>query len=131
MTRPASLRIAGEVPLDALGPVTVVASPPDMLSQRTVESVCGIGPRQFLETIRTPGFPLRVAKLGATTSTTPCSRSLASSGPRPTPTLAGGPADDQAGRHRLCGERAGRARRQERRKPRGRPRLSRTRRGST
>jgi len=65
MTRPASLRIAGEVPLDALGPVTVVASPPDMLSQRTVESVCGIGPRQFLETIRTPGFPLRVAKLGA------------------------------------------------------------------
>ncbi len=44
--------------------VQVVASPPETLTQRNVEAVTGLPARTFLEVIRTPTFPLRVAKLG-------------------------------------------------------------------
>lgn len=44
------------IPLDGL---TVVATPPETLSQRNVEQVTGIPLHVFLDTIRTPGFPLR------------------------------------------------------------------------
>ncbi|WP_437751819.1 hypothetical protein [Sorangium sp. So ce1389] len=49
------------IPLDGL---TITAPPPEMLSQKNVESVTGIPPRVFLDTIRAPGFPLPVTKLG-------------------------------------------------------------------
>lgn len=49
------------IPASAL---TVIAAPPAMLSQNTVESFTGIGSRVFLETIRAPGFPLPVSSLG-------------------------------------------------------------------
>ncbi|WP_433928258.1 hypothetical protein AB3662_33685 [Sorangium cellulosum] len=49
------------IPLDAL---TITAPQPEMLSQRNVESVTGIPARVFLDTIRSPGFPLPVTKLG-------------------------------------------------------------------
>ena len=44
--------------------VRVIASPPETLTQRNVEAVTGLSPRVYLEVIRTPTFPLRVAKLG-------------------------------------------------------------------
>jgi hypothetical protein len=44
--------------------LTVIAAPPALISQLNVESVCGIGPRVFLEAIRAPGFPLAVSPLG-------------------------------------------------------------------
>ncbi len=44
--------------------VRVIASPPETLTQRNVEAVTGLSPRVYLEVIRTPAFPLRVAKLG-------------------------------------------------------------------
>ncbi|MGK3967450.1 hypothetical protein WMF38_25160 [Sorangium sp. So ce118] len=49
------------IPLDGL---VVTAPQPEMLSQKNVESVTGIPARVFLDTIRAPGFPLRVTKLG-------------------------------------------------------------------
>jgi hypothetical protein len=50
-----------EIPTDAL---TVIAAPPETLSQRNVEAVTGIPPRVYLEEIRSPGFPLPVVRLG-------------------------------------------------------------------
>ena len=44
--------------------IRVIAAPPDTLTQRNVEAVTGLPPRVYLEVIRTPTFPLRVAKLG-------------------------------------------------------------------
>ncbi|WP_437808604.1 hypothetical protein [Sorangium sp. So ce1078] len=49
------------IPLDGL---TITAPQPEMLSQKNVEAVTGIPARVFLDTIRAPGFPLPVAKLG-------------------------------------------------------------------
>ncbi|XXZ55353.1 hypothetical protein WME74_37455 [Sorangium sp. So ce341] len=49
------------IPLDGL---TIWAPQPEMLSQKNVESVTGIPARVFLDTIRAPGFPVPVAKLG-------------------------------------------------------------------
>ncbi|WP_437851483.1 hypothetical protein [Sorangium sp. So ce363] len=49
------------IPLDGL---TITAPPPETLSQKNVESVTGIPARVFLDTIRAPGFPLPVMKLG-------------------------------------------------------------------
>ncbi|AGP39441.1 hypothetical protein [Sorangium cellulosum] len=49
------------IPLDGL---TITAPQPEMLSQKNVESVTGIPARVFLDTIRAPGFPLPVTKLG-------------------------------------------------------------------
>ncbi|XXY52718.1 hypothetical protein WME91_16440 [Sorangium sp. So ce269] len=49
------------IPLDGL---TITAPQPEMLSQKNVESVTGIPARVFLDTVRAPGFPLPVAKLG-------------------------------------------------------------------
>ncbi|WP_433935467.1 hypothetical protein AB3662_12120 [Sorangium cellulosum] len=49
------------IPLDGL---TITAPPPEMLSQKNVEVVTGIPARVFLDTIRAPGFPLPVTKLG-------------------------------------------------------------------
>ncbi|XYH94618.1 hypothetical protein ACMHYB_43350 [Sorangium sp. So ce1128] len=51
-----SLMTTLAIPLDSL---TVVATPPETLSQRNVEQVTGIPLHVFLETIHTPGFPLR------------------------------------------------------------------------
>lgn len=50
-----------EIPWDAL---TITAPPPDMISQRNVEAVTGIPARVYLEAIRSPAFPLPVARLG-------------------------------------------------------------------
>src|SRR3712207_6406867 len=50
-----------ELPAEAL---TIVAAPPEMLSQRNVEAVTGILARVYLEEIRSPAFPLAVLKLG-------------------------------------------------------------------
>ncbi|WP_234022767.1 hypothetical protein [Sorangium cellulosum] len=44
--------------------LTITAPQPEMLSQKNVESVTGIPARVFLDTIRAPGFPLPVTKLG-------------------------------------------------------------------
>jgi hypothetical protein len=44
--------------------VRVFAAPPDTLTQRNVEAVTGLSSRVYLEVIREPTFPLRVAKLG-------------------------------------------------------------------
>ncbi|XXX73928.1 hypothetical protein WMF30_40410 [Sorangium sp. So ce134] len=49
------------IPLDGL---TITAPQPEMLSQKNVEPVTGIPARVFLDTIRAPGFPLPVTKLG-------------------------------------------------------------------
>ncbi|WP_437981124.1 hypothetical protein [Sorangium sp. So ce117] len=49
------------IPLDGL---TITAPQPEMLSQKNVEAVTGIPARVFLDTIRAPGFPLPVTKLG-------------------------------------------------------------------
>ena len=49
------------IPSDA---IRVIAAPPDTLTQRNVEAATGLPPRVYLEVIRTPMFPLRVAKLG-------------------------------------------------------------------
>ncbi|WP_234023825.1 hypothetical protein [Sorangium cellulosum] len=49
------------IPLDGL---TITAAPPETLSQKNVEAVTGIPARVFLDTIRAPGFPLPVTKLG-------------------------------------------------------------------
>jgi hypothetical protein len=49
------------IPLDGL---TITAPPPEMLSQKNVESVTGIPARVFLDRIRAPGFPLLITKLG-------------------------------------------------------------------
>lgn len=43
---------------------TVIASPPELLSQINVEVVIAVSSRVYLETIRAPGFPLAVMKLG-------------------------------------------------------------------
>jgi hypothetical protein len=44
--------------------VRVIAAPPDTLTQRNVEATTGLSPRVYLEVIREPNFPLRVARLG-------------------------------------------------------------------
>jgi len=44
--------------------ITVIAAPPEMLSQKNIEAVTGIPARVYLEEIRSPGFPLKVIKLG-------------------------------------------------------------------
>jgi len=50
-----------DLPAEAL---TIVAAPPEMLSQRNVEAVTGIPARVYLEEIRASGFPLPVIKIG-------------------------------------------------------------------
>ncbi|WP_437962691.1 hypothetical protein WME76_46535 (plasmid) [Sorangium sp. So ce119] len=49
------------IPLDGL---TIMAPQPEMLSQKNVEAVTGVPARVFLDTIRAPGFPLLITKLG-------------------------------------------------------------------
>ncbi|WP_437741428.1 hypothetical protein WMF39_38200 [Sorangium sp. So ce1504] len=49
------------IPLDGL---TITAPQPEMLSQKNVEAVTGIPARVFLDTIRAPGVPLLITKLG-------------------------------------------------------------------
>ncbi|WP_441287784.1 hypothetical protein ACSRUE_37615 [Sorangium sp. KYC3313] len=49
------------IPLEGL---TLTAPQPEMLSQKNVESVTGIPARVYLDTIRGPGFPLAVTRLG-------------------------------------------------------------------
>jgi hypothetical protein len=49
------------IPLDGL---TITVPQPEMLSQKNVEAVTGIPARVFLDTIRAPGFPLLITKLG-------------------------------------------------------------------
>jgi len=44
--------------------ITVIAAPPELLSQRNVEAVTGIPARVYLEEIRAQGFPLAVIRLG-------------------------------------------------------------------
>ncbi len=58
---PAKLMAMLELPADAL---TITAAPPEMISQRNVESVTGIPARVYLEEIRSPSFPVPVVKLG-------------------------------------------------------------------
>ena len=60
-TRSACVTATWEIPTEAL---TVVASPPETLSQRNIEAVTGIPPRVYLEEVRSPGFPLPVVRLG-------------------------------------------------------------------
>jgi hypothetical protein len=57
----ASLTTTFSIPLDGL---TIIAPQPELLSQRNVEAVTGIEARAYLEAIRAPHFPLKVAKLG-------------------------------------------------------------------
>ncbi|XXT15468.1 hypothetical protein WME94_34985 [Sorangium sp. So ce429] len=59
--RPATATATLTIPLDGL---TITAPQPEMLSQKNVEAVTGIPARVFLDTIRTPGFPLLITKLG-------------------------------------------------------------------
>ena len=61
MNGKASLTTTIEIPTEA---ITLTAAPPDMLSQKNVETVTGIPARVYLEEIRAPGFPLPVVKLG-------------------------------------------------------------------
>ncbi|HZX00737.1 MAG TPA: hypothetical protein VFF45_00690 [Bacilli bacterium] len=61
MNGKASLTTTIEIPTEA---ITLTAAPPDMLSQKNVETVTGIPARVYLEEIRAPGFPLPVMKLG-------------------------------------------------------------------
>ncbi|WP_437717062.1 hypothetical protein WMF45_11985 [Sorangium sp. So ce448] len=49
------------IPLEGL---TLTAPQPELLSQKNVESVTGIPARVYLDTIRGPGFPLPVTRLG-------------------------------------------------------------------
>jgi len=49
------------IPRDA---IRVIAPPPDTISQRNVEAATGIPARVYLDSIRAPGFPLRVTRLG-------------------------------------------------------------------
>jgi hypothetical protein len=42
----------------------LVAPPPETISQRNVEAVTGIPARVYLEAVRSPAFPLPVARLG-------------------------------------------------------------------
>src|SRR6478752_6647949 len=49
------------IPNDA---VQVIAAPPETISQRNVEAATGVHARAYLETIRDPGFPLAVTRLG-------------------------------------------------------------------
>jgi len=44
--------------------IRVLAAPPETLTQRNVEAVTGLPARTFLELIRSPGFPLRVRRIG-------------------------------------------------------------------
>ena len=44
--------------------VRIIAAPPDTLTQRNVEAATGIPPRVYLDLIRSPGFPVRVTKVG-------------------------------------------------------------------
>ncbi|XYH94643.1 hypothetical protein ACMHYB_43485 [Sorangium sp. So ce1128] len=62
VSKPAAMATATlAIRLDGL---TIMAPQPEMLSQKNVESVTGIPARVFLDTIRSPGFPLQVTKLG-------------------------------------------------------------------
>lgn len=45
--------------------IAVTVPAPELLSQQNVEAITGIPPRQYLETLRRPDFPVPVAKLGA------------------------------------------------------------------
>ncbi|MGK3959484.1 hypothetical protein WMF38_41365 [Sorangium sp. So ce118] len=49
------------IPLTGL---TITAPQPEMLSQKNVETITGIPARVFLDTLRAPGFPLLITKLG-------------------------------------------------------------------
>lgn len=44
--------------------LTIVAAPPDTLSQRNVFDVTGIPPRAYLKALREPGFGVPVARIG-------------------------------------------------------------------
>lgn len=61
MTSKAMVMLSIPVPREAL---TMIAAPPDTLSQMNVEQATGVPARTFLEMIRRPGFPVRVTKLG-------------------------------------------------------------------
>lgn len=58
---PARVITTIELPAEAL---TVIAAPPDLISQRNVEAVTGIPPRVYLDELRAPGFPVAVIKVG-------------------------------------------------------------------
>lgn len=58
---PETVMLSIPVPREAL---TVVAAPPDLLTQRNVEAATGIPARRFLEMVRAPGFPLAVTREG-------------------------------------------------------------------
>ena len=62
MSNEARVTATFALPLDN---ITVQAPSPDLLSQRNVEAITGIPQRAFLETIRSPSFPLQVTKMGA------------------------------------------------------------------
>jgi hypothetical protein len=61
LAQPATATATLAIPLDGL---TLTAPQPEMLSRKNVESVTGIPARVFLDTIRGPGFPLPVTRLG-------------------------------------------------------------------
>lgn len=50
-----------QIPTDA---ITVVAAPPETISQRNVEAVTGVPARAYLDAIRSPAFPVPVVRLG-------------------------------------------------------------------
>lgn len=58
---PARVITTIELPAEAL---TVIAAPPDLISQRNVEAVTGIPARVYLDELRAPGFPVAVIKVG-------------------------------------------------------------------
>jgi hypothetical protein len=49
------------IPSDA---IRVIAAPPDTISQKNVEAATGVPARVYLESVRDPGFPLSVTRLG-------------------------------------------------------------------
>ena len=44
--------------------IRVIAAPPDTISQKNVEAATGVPARVYLESVRDPGFPLSVTRLG-------------------------------------------------------------------
>jgi len=49
------------IPLSA---VSVAAPLPELLTQENVAAITGMPPERYLETVRAPGFPIQVSKLG-------------------------------------------------------------------
>jgi hypothetical protein len=56
-----TVRLSFDVPVPA---VTVVQPPPDLLCQKNIEAVTGIGPSVYLEILRRPDFDVPVTKIG-------------------------------------------------------------------